>query len=304
MEKSVVVFGMTRGGSSISNRLLQLLAKGSGWELIDLGGEAYREGTPLDEISENKFKALPLTRALLGPFRNVPRNSSDILGPETSKAIIVRDPRDCLVSHFFAFTKFHSKLGGASRDEDEGNEVASKGIDAYVLSEADSYADVCGRYINLIDNFPNTFVWRYEDIAYSPIAWLNAVIENFELAPGSGELNQAVIEAYFWRVGEDRLSHNRSGQPGDYARLLKADTIQQLDKKFDKFLSRFDYNHGPSATYERFAAEVRDPQALARLVYEQRVQIDELKRAVHELMRVNGVNAAAIKNLRAKISGE
>lgn len=308
MSKPGAIFGITRGGSSITARLVHILAQGAGWTLQDIGGTAYNNGVGIHDITADEFAALKVENTMIGPFRELPAQAGPILGNDVNKIFVFRDPRDCLVSHYFAFKNIHSvfKKGDATALGPDGlgaqvREVRED-IDAYVFKQLDVFKRTYKNYIELCRTSDAVMYSKYEDIAFDPLAWLTQVIDFLQLTPGTAAMNQAVIEAYFWRISTDTFAHNRQGQSGDYLNHLKPETIEALNHEFADVFEFLGYSAVPKMALEKFEDVTASPEQMARLLYSQRLQIDEIKRAVHNLLHQNGAAIARISQLEQQLA--
>lgn len=304
MSKPGAIFGITRGGSSITARLLHILAGGAGWEIKDIGGVAYENGIPLHDITEETFLAAKTENTLIGPFRELPANATPILGSDVNKILVFRDPRDCLVSHYFAFKNIHSvfKAGEASSAEVKGSRIDIS-IDKYVSEHLNSFKITYLNYIELCRSGTSVMYSKYEDIAFDPLSWLSEMIAFLDLSPGNDAMNQAVIEAYFWRIGNDPFAHNRQGQSGDFLNHLLPETIEEINGEFAEVLDFLSYEKKPKRAIDYFEGASNSSEGLAQILYGQRLQIDEMKRAIHTLQRANGNTNTKINALQKQISG-
>lgn len=305
MAKTAVSFGITRGGSSISTRLLQVLAKGSGWALNDIGGQAYRDGVPLHDIPEESFASINRENTLVGPFREIPQNAGPLLDASTRKIFVFRDPRDCLVSQYYAQKNIHSVFtAGQVTDQTVRGTEITQSIDEYVRLHAQDFVQTYVNYIAASQSDSQARFFRYEDLSFNPTGWLSEVVDFLDMSPGTDAMNQAVVEAYFWRIGSDAFSHNRQGQAGDFVHELSEDTISFLNESFQSTLDYLGYEAHPQPTMKRFADALSSAEEAAEIIYAQRIQIDEMKRAIHNLMRANGRNASRIDQLEQVLKSQ
>lgn len=310
MSKPGAIFGITRGGSSITARLVHILVNGAGWNIQNIGGTAYNNGVHLHDITADEFAAVKTENTMIGPFRELPANVGPILGNDVNKIFVFRDPRDCLVSHYFAFKNIHSvfKQGSAPRLSSTGlgTEVleVNEGIDEYMFKQLAVFKKTYLNYIELCRSKEAVMYSKYEDIAFDPLSWLTEVIAFLEISPGSDAMNQAVIEACFWRIGNDPFSHNRQGQSGDFLNHLKPETIEILNKEFAEAFEFLGYSETPKIALEQFEKASANSESLAKLLYSQRLQIDEIKRSVGNLLRANGQAMSKIAKLEQELAAK
>ena len=171
--------------------------------------------------------------------------------PELEKfkvVLVVRDPRDILVSKYFSKRDSHgapppesNKRGEFLRDR---RAVMEKPIDEFVLERSDKILAYYNRYINeLLSRHMDVYVTRYEDMVSDVETWLDQLLAYVELSP-SQELRKEIIEEALsiQSKEEDKMAHNRKGRPGDHREKLQPATVKELNDVFDHVLDRFGYD--------------------------------------------------------------
>jgi hypothetical protein len=243
----IVVYTINRSGSMLLHRVIRQLVKHSGHRYVtpNQGGD--------DQVSQRDFAADPdrwLSQpGLFGPLRlYVPIPQSD----DCRIILHLRDPRDVLVSMFYAYCYSHS--GPVAGDTGHRRDVADAGIDAFVIQMATAehppvqgdYGtgadlwDLAGNirdryaaYLRFVYGRPNTVLLRYEDAIAEPGAWVRSVagvlgVDDPDL------LNELTgwtehKSSFPVRRGEDAWSHRRQVTPGDHRDKLKPETISRLN---------------------------------------------------------------------------
>ncbi len=299
MTRPVVLFGLIRGGSSITARLMHILALSSGWELHNPLEEAYNNGVRTSDIPTEAYDRLPRQNAIFGPFREYDAAFERFRTEKYQKVIVMRDLRDCVVSQYFAYGHIHSVFReGQLTDLNERGRHIRRDLDTYAQDEIANYLAHARNYLDVLSSEPeHTLLYRYEDIAYDPITWLQDVVQKTGLCPDAAAFNQAVIEAAFWRAHADVNEHNRSGQSGGFTQFLSPETQANLWAQCGDVMARFGYDKEPQYARDRYVTTTRQTSDLARLLYNQRLQIDELKRAVSSLQSQNGQRMQELNNL-------
>lgn len=154
------------------------------------------------------------------------------------KIIIVRDPRDVLISGYYSFG-FSHRLSSSSRmrakQMNNRDKIIKSSIDEYCLENIEStlhgynlLMDICSSGADLI---------RYEDMI-SDFAKVEVVLKKYNFP--ENRLRKIKNDA---RPSEsvDVTKHKRSGKSAQYKQELAPATIIHLNERFEKILSYFDY---------------------------------------------------------------
>lgn len=155
--------------------------------------------------------------------------------------LMVRDPRDMLVSMFF-----HSRDGmalrpdlpGARKKEEERAEAVRLEVDGYVLNTAPRFFQGCERAVQLVSDVPSIHVLRYEDMVDRWSLFEEQLQAAFDLSP---RWLRTIAEESRPNDVEQPGSHKRSGATGDHRRKLLPDTVAELTRRFEPVLRRFGY---------------------------------------------------------------
>lgn len=240
---SILFFGVARGGSSICNAIIRQLALQAGMQDMDILGHYYKTGVSIGNIDTKVTDSLYTpTGIFYGPHREFPPKVLHFnLNPFT-KILVVRDPRDCLVSHYFAMKNIHTKFeAGKSIDQMQKGREISQTIDEYVVDKADDYIKVFNKYIRFVRRNSDTYIYRYEDIIENTRSWLKDVCYISGIKLSDDKLLKVLQVADFNVKEEDEHSHKRQVKSGDHIRKLKKDTIDSLNNKMARQLNFFDY---------------------------------------------------------------
>lgn len=153
----------------------------------------------------------------------------------------LRDPRDCLTSMFFSWTKSHPHISDAEREE-----WAAEGIDGFVLREASDFMQRYEMYAESLLGRENVTLLKYEDMIADYPAWLAKVIAPIGLDTSSNTyqamtLKNVDLMANLDARGEDPSQHVRSVKSGDYLDKLRPETIGRLNSEYGALMARFGY---------------------------------------------------------------
>lgn len=157
--------------------------------------------------------------------------------------LVIRDPRDILVSHYFSTAYSHPLPGQAKLSSfmERRQFALSSGVDDYVLAMSKELQKRYERYLDLVDK-PNVHLTTYEHMIQDFPSWLDDVLIHCELDV-STQLKYALIKEAdaAHRTKEDVSQHRRRVIPGDHKRKLQQETVDRLNATFSSVLVRFGY---------------------------------------------------------------
>ena len=201
----------------------------------------------------------PIARlsGLIGPIRGFVDLSAL---PETQQVFQLRDPRDVLVSTYYAFTFMHELPEGAAEEEvaADRRRWQDMGIDAFVLHDkvlwGPSWRKIALGSDALVERYRafchvlarrDAILLRYEDLFFDFDAWWSPFRQALLpwIPPDHLErFREKVADDVRPPEHEDILAHQRHMIPGDHREKLKPATIAALDKKFADALAFLRYS--------------------------------------------------------------
>jgi len=168
--------------------------------------------------------------------------------PELEKykvILMVRDPRDLIVSSYYSISYSHSIPPETSRGYEKFMQrraaATKKTIDEYAVSESERFYTILRKYKTLLlDKYSHVYLTSYEEMTSDYQGWLKALLDACDLTI-SDEFFQSLVEENkrLQPKKEDIHKHIRRGQPGDYKDKLKPETIAYLDAKFTPVFKDF-----------------------------------------------------------------
>jgi hypothetical protein len=159
--------------------------------------------------------------------------------------LVVRDPRDILVSDYYSIAYSHAIPDGEKRDIYLSRRQAAleSTLDEYVLNNANKLKAIFEKYeFHLFSVCSQVHVARYEDMVVDFASWVDALL----LAAGLEipvSMRDELIRNHEERRprGENVHNHLRRGIPSEHKEKLKSQTIQELNHTFEAPLNRFKY---------------------------------------------------------------
>lgn len=242
------VFGIHKCGSTLMHKMVRSACEKAGIPVADIPAIAFHEGLLEKDWSSDETLLPIFERPLVFcGFRALPKI---LMHPrmhlrERRFVLLVRDPRDALVSQFFSFGGKHVSHKLPEKNK-EGflravQSTSELDIDEYALRLARNHLKKLAAYRENLD-FSRGLVCRYEDIFFDKEGFLRDIFKHFGLEVDP-EIVRVVAEENDIRPGkEDITKHIRKGTPGDYAEKLKPETIRRLNKILGGMASEYGYD--------------------------------------------------------------
>lgn len=242
---SVLAFAPPKSGSVLLQQILSLLATQVGLAPYSLAGQAWQEGFSLENSKVNPKDVFFPKGYAYGVFRQNPYSFEIPIMNTHRSVVLVRDPRDMLVSHYFSVTKSHPKPkgGGEVQEQLESDRLKAslRTIDEHCITTSEWYGRVFEQMSPLFEN-PMAKVFRYEDVIFQKRRWVREIAAHFDWPHLDGTALNRIADKHDVRpINEDASKHVRSVVPGDHRQKLKPQTIHLLDQKFESFMNRFEY---------------------------------------------------------------
>lgn len=243
------VLGIRRSGSSLLNSICEAVARENGCHFLDVGGGFFFQNVPLP--SWRRDPALP---GLLHPgnvyggFRDLPFALLDApLFREGRKLLLVRDPRDALVSEYFS-TAYSHPIPAQNTQRSEVHEMMHRdreralrrSLEEHVLSSASHMRDTMLEY-GAITELPLTKVLRYEDHILEKAGLIRTVAEHFGWHANAQLIDLILQWADVVPVAENPQAFIRKVVPGDHRNKLSTEAIARLDQVLAEPLRMFGY---------------------------------------------------------------
>ena len=238
-----------KAASVYAGSLLAPLMLAEGMTPIDFDGYLWSDGAlPSDQL-RLKTGARAWFRKkgyFYGPWRYLP--SWIPFAEPYQVLLLLRDPRDVLVSFYFSMAFSHPIPSGGGQPVPgyewirEKKEKASRmTIDEFVLDQSQVFWDVYQPYCEKLLGKKNVLLVKYEHMVSDFESWLDTVISFLKLHP-SQEVKDHLLAAADFRVNEENpYAHKRQVLPGDHVRKLKSETIEALNKMWRPILKALSY---------------------------------------------------------------
>ena len=169
---------------------------------------------------------------------------------QTKNVLLIRDPRDMLVSLYFSLKFSHVEPDKADKKNPVSisrANLASIDIDKAVLNMAHSYKKMFHDYITSLPA-DTTRIYRYEDVIFKKREWLEDILTFLEIHLPPADMARIVARYDIMPDEEDPHKHIRQVTPGNYKKHLQPSTIEKLDIFFAPIRKIFCYDSVISLT--------------------------------------------------------
>ena len=235
---SAYIFAFPRGGSTLLNNMVAAYCRQIDVPTFSLFNAAFDQGVPTQDIQQDASVCFNRSGCIYTGFRHFPAFDLDVTG---APAIwLTRDPRDMLVSLYYAVLKSHVIPKGLVSYAKNRADAEKLDVNQFVIQRPMIFTRHFQRYKKMLTD-SNLKIYRYEDVIFEKEKWLTDSVARLGLVHRP-ELVRNIAEQFdVFPDREDENEHIRQVQPGNYKEKLTRRTIQKLNKSLADFLKYFDY---------------------------------------------------------------
>lgn len=242
--------GVRKCGSSIFYSMVQDLARVNGVSFVDVGGVFFDAN-----VREINWRFAPEILQMLRPgaiyggFRSMPVvfAQSDLFR-RSPRVLLVRDPRDALVSEYFSNAYSHHLPEAEGADQGARDNLVklreaalASSLKRYVLERARFMNKSLTEYAEVSES-ALTRVFRYEDVIFNKRQLMRDVAAHFGWTDCSEIFLDHMMAWADKRPAEEvPTEFVRRVRPGDHAEKLDAETIRELNSILAPAMHLFGY---------------------------------------------------------------
>ncbi len=243
---SVLSFSLPKAGSVLLENIMVDLSRRAGLGYFSLETALFERGVPIDDTPKEAGELFFPCGYCYGGFRRLAASYDIPILASAKKILLVRDPRDMLVSLYFSITTSHRPPGADAgpealeRFERDRAKVSAIPIDVFMKHRAERFSRLYLSYDRILDD-PSLRVFRYEDVLYEKRRWVTDICEWFgwDVALGARD---AIADAHdMIPEAENPGAHVRRAHPGDHREKLDPKTIAFLNDLLAPILDRHGY---------------------------------------------------------------
>ncbi len=227
---SFFVFSLHKAGSVLQDKVIEDICRALAVPSISVPKSAFGQGVK-DNFSPEAFEGIfnPSGYCYYG-FRYLPFYLDGIALNQYKKLLLIRDPRDMLVSYYFSVKKSHPIPGGDVGKNllEQRQALQNVDIDKFVLERAAQFSGTFARYDQIDDE--NLALFRYEDIVFEKERWIKSILAFLEVELDEATIAEIVKKHDIFPDQENSSSHIRKVSPGDHKEKLQPETIEQLNE--------------------------------------------------------------------------
>ena len=222
--------------------MLSGLSAAAGVTYVSIPADLFQRGIDPKEVGiEVEY---PETGYCFAGYRRLPEPAPPI---ETARTVLlVRDPRDAIVSYYFSVRDSHvlPEVDTSLRDHLLARRAGAKAvsIDRWVLEHTRDVADGVSSYLaHAFLSRPNVVTYRYEDIIFRKRAWAAEILAWYGWNVRGRVIDRVVRKYDVFPDTADPSRHVRQVYPGNYRKLLEPATQRALTEAFADILTAFGY---------------------------------------------------------------
>lgn len=252
---STFVFSLAKAGSVLINNIVQDLACAQGLKYQSIMGDAFEAGVSDEHISPDTWSGLQPNGYVYGGFRYLPQRVDIPILKKCKRVLLVRDPRDMLVSLYFSMKYSHPSPGISDKSDAAAKfsayreMISSMSIDDFVLDQCQYVELAIMSYLPYLDD-PLTRIFRYEDVVFDKANWVADMCSHLDWNMPGGVLDE-IAARHDIRVETEAVDkHIRNVSPGDHVNKLAPSTIRELNWRLQAVLIAFRYFEMGRACHE------------------------------------------------------
>ncbi|WP_376096981.1 hypothetical protein ACE7GA_05870 [Roseomonas sp. CCTCC AB2023176] len=228
------LYGIRKSGSSIMNAMVTSLARMNDVHYVDVAGRLFEKGVGVGTWQKDPGLG-DLIRGgnVYGGFRNAPLGIKDHPVARASRSVLlVRDPRDALVSEYFSNAYSHSiPPEGEARDQmlQQRADALRASIAEYVLRMAPNFRNTLREYIPFLQH-PHLRLYQYERAILDKRWFLRDLCDHYGWSVSDTQLGHILGWADVMPEEENPTQFVRKVRPGDHLDKLDPATIARLNE--------------------------------------------------------------------------
>lgn len=241
------IFGIHKCGSSLLNKLFVDICRINQIPDVPIPELAFQQGIPTEAWDNcTELNSVILDGYCHRGYRHFPLflTKSDLM-KQRKKILLVRDPRDAIVSAYFSFAKSHVLPTSGKLLENmlkSRDSLKNMDLENYAVAQAPGVKSAFNCYHDYLQDEKLLKVYRYEDVIFDKKNWIIDMINYLGLTLKPNQINRITEKHDIVPRNENTSQHIRKVKPGDHREKLSQDCIDQLNEILAPVLDRYNYS--------------------------------------------------------------
>ena len=239
---SFFVFSLHKAGSTLLNNMLHAVCRMKSIPIFEPEIVEFKNGVPLGTLKDSVQEFLVPRGYCYSGFRCYRPFLDGLELSPFNKIILIRDPRDMIVSHYYSQKFSHQIPGGKLGQQMQAyrESLAEKSIDDYAIEQAPFVSRRFKEYQQKVMD-SNCRLYRYEDVIFNKTDWLRSMMVYLGIDLSETEIKNVSNQFDVKPQGENPGKHVRKVTPGDHIEKLQPEVISQLNEILADVLTDFQY---------------------------------------------------------------
>lgn len=242
------IFGLHKCGSTLLNKIFVDICKHCEIPSISIPEIAFKQGMPTHLWEKcQSLNSIVVDGYCHRGFRHYPQflNDNKLIN-QRKKILLVRDPRDAIVSAYFSFAKSHTlpKSGKLLDDITKSRQLLRNiPLEDYALTKAVNVKKAFNIYHDNLSHNSLLKIYKYEDIIFDKYNWISEMVEFLGFSISNEQILSIANMHDILPSSEDENQHIRKVKPGDHIDKLSLECISRINKILADVLERYNYEH-------------------------------------------------------------
>lgn len=236
---SVLLFGLPKTGTTLLANIFRIACSQLEQGYVPLHGQLFKQGLggASDEILAPLSEIFSTQGYAYGTFRKYYNFITPAVLKNLHKIVIVRDPKDMLVSDYFSMAYSHPVPGGNAKNRfmKLRDSLQESDINEAVRERLPNFIERIQTFHNVLPT-TNLKVYQYEDIIFEKQQWIKDMMGFCEWPLTDRHISKILESVDIFPEKEDKSNHIRQVAPGNYKKHLSEETIAYIDQYLDLFL--------------------------------------------------------------------
>lgn len=258
-QHSVFVLAGHKTGSSLLRILVADICEAASLPQMSIPDAMFTEGVANDDWPEDIAALLELDGFVFNGFREFDQLGNTKKFWERKKIVLIRDPRDCVCSHYFSM-KFSHNVPETGKAKDTLGQTRSSAnampIDDFVQQRTRYMLENYNKILTLAGR-DDVVLYRYEEVIFDKFSWVKSLCNDLTVVLSDEVIAQIAKKHDIRPQQESPHSHIRKVTPGDYKSKLSAQSISHVETICSPYFSGGYYQNA----LRQFQTEFANTQA-------------------------------------------